>query len=394
MNDRLTLRFAPGILLCGLALASIAANCNITSVNKTPINDLGTGLYLNQFQGGLYPGGSNTMPAAHAAAGSQRAAEIVPLNLQGQPNANGKYVYLSIGMSNTTQEFTSFQPIAANNTQVNHSKLVIVDGAAGGQVASLWDEPTDSNYDRVRDQKLAPWGLSEAQVQAAWVKVANASPNVALPNANAEAYVLQAQMGNIARTLKIRYPNIKLVFFSSRIYAGYATGVSSLNPEPYAYESGFAVKWVIESQIQQMAGNRPNSISGDLNYNTVAPWIGWGPYLWADGTNPRSDGLTWQCTDLVNDGTHPSESGRAKVANLMLNFLLNSPQAAPWFNGKPGDATGDGLINVADLLEVIRRWGPCPPPCPARCAADVFPTAGNCGVNVDDLLAVINNWGL
>ena len=31
-----------------------------------PINDLGTGLYLNQYQGGLYPGGSNTMPVAHS----------------------------------------------------------------------------------------------------------------------------------------------------------------------------------------------------------------------------------------------------------------------------------------------------------------------------------------
>jgi hypothetical protein len=30
----------------------------------TPLNDLGAGLYLNQFQGGLYPGGFNSMPAA------------------------------------------------------------------------------------------------------------------------------------------------------------------------------------------------------------------------------------------------------------------------------------------------------------------------------------------
>ena len=73
----------------------------------TPINDLGTGLYLNQFQGGLYQNGSNTVPAAHEAAGLQRAAAIQPLNTQGQPDANGKYVMISIGMSNTTDEFCS-----------------------------------------------------------------------------------------------------------------------------------------------------------------------------------------------------------------------------------------------------------------------------------------------
>jgi hypothetical protein len=53
-----------------------------------------------------------------------------------------------------------------------------------------------------------------------------------------------------------------------------------------------------------------------------------------------------------------------------------------------GDANGDDLVNVDDLLAVITAWGACPvsPPCPA----DV---TGNGVINVDDLLLVITSWG-
>jgi hypothetical protein len=49
-----------------------------------------------------------------------------------------------------------------------------------------------------------------------------------------------------------------------------------------------------------------------------------------------------------------------------------------------GDVTGNGAVNIDDLLAVINSWGSCP-----CCAADVD---GNGLVNIDDLLAVINTW--
>jgi hypothetical protein len=69
-----------------------------------------------------------------------------------------------------------------------------------------------------------------------------------------------------------------------------------------------------------------------------APWLAWGPYLWADGRKPRSDGLIWECTDFISDGTHPSDAGRTKVAQLLLSFFKTDSTATIWFLKNP--ATG------------------------------------------------------
>lgn len=309
--------------------------------SATPINDLKSGTYLG-FTGGLYPNSSNAVPSAHNTVGLARANAVQPRDTSGNPYSGGKIVLLSIGMSSTTQEFCSansalpctswsFMGRAAADSSVNQTTLEIVNGAASGQVPTAWDAPTDTNYDRIRDTRLAPRGLSEKQVQVVWVKVAQARPTVSLPSEQADAFTLLDAMGDIVRTLKIRYPNVQQVFFSSRIYAGYATTL--LNPEPYAYESGFAVKWLIEAQIKQVANGGAVVFphAGNLNYNAVAPWIAWGPYLWADGINLRSDGLNWLPANFESDGTHPSQSGEQKVATLLLRFFKQSKHTRCWF---------------------------------------------------------------
>jgi len=340
-------RCVAALLLLGLATASCGGGTAAPSppivVPSPPValTDLGTTTYEG-FQGGLYPNGSNVIPEPHRTAGLQRANAVQPRDLAGNPSASGKVVLLSIGMSNTTQEFCSqnsdlpcdpwtFMGQALADPSVRHATLEMVNGAAGGRSAEFWDSAADPDYDRIRDTRLAPRGLSELQVQVAWVKVANPGPMVSLPSAQSDAFLLVTQMGNIARALKVRYPNLQMIFFSSRIYAGYAT--TTLNPEPYAYESGFAVKWVIQAQIDQMnsGGAVVDPRAGDLNYNTVAPWIAWGPYLWANGTNARSDGLTWVPSDFENDGTHPAQSGEQKVGTMLLTFFQGSPHTRCWF---------------------------------------------------------------
>jgi lysophospholipase L1-like esterase len=172
--------------------------------------------------------------------------------------------------------------------------------------------------------------LSENQVQVIWLNLEDPKPLVSLPADTADARILLTNLGLVMRALRAHYPYLRIVFVSSRIYGGYAT--TELNPEPYAYETGFSVKWLIESQINEMRGQPANPRAGTLNYATKqAPLILWGPYLWADGPTPRSDGLAWLRQDFEDDGTHPSQGGETKVADRLLDFFKNSPYARCWF---------------------------------------------------------------
>jgi len=320
-------RFIPAALLLACA-TTLRADCSLTSTGNVPLPDLGPGTYRG-YLGGLYPNGSNQRPPAHDAAGRAIANQIQPLNAAGQPDAtNGKIVFISVGMSNTTQEFaskgsTAFKPRADLDPGKN-PQLVIVDGAQGGQDATMWLDPNAATWATV-DQRLVAAGVTTSQVQVAWVKQALASPRNygAFP---AHAQALQVDLETIVRNLKTRYPNIRIAYLSSRTRA-YTNDASTLNPEPFAYESGFSVQWTIADQINGL---------GNLNFDAskgtvVAPYLAWGPYLWTDGTNPRSDGFTWLCPDVVNDFTHPSNSGVTKVADQLLALFKTDPTATPWF---------------------------------------------------------------
>ncbi|MFA6572302.1 MAG: glycosyl hydrolase, partial [Bacteroidota bacterium] len=283
-----------------------------------PLTELGTDKWKN-YEGGLYPNGSNSRPAAHDSVGIAISKEITAIDTLGNPdNIRGKIVLLSIGMSNTTQEFSVFKQIA-DTFKLKNPKLTIVDGAQGGQTASIIKD-TLANFWTVISQRLKSQNVSAKQVQAVWLKEANAGPTQAFP---LHAQMLKDDLKKIVTFLINKYPNLQIVYLSSRIYGGYAT--SQLNPEPYAYESGFTIKWLIEEQIN---GDTSLIFSGNRR---KAPWLSWGPYLWAKGTTARADGLTWLVQDFGTDGTHPSNSGRIKVANMLLSFLSTDETAKPWF---------------------------------------------------------------
>jgi hypothetical protein len=102
-------------------------------------------------------------------------------------------------------------------------------------------------------------------------------------------------------------------------------------------------RYISYNDIVGWAGHPP----GPLDYHN-APWFDWGPYLWASGENPRTDGLNWcngqgdflcsrdqrdfrdgdisspsRHAQYWGDYTHPSAKGAKKVADSIKDFLTN-----------------------------------------------------------------------
>ncbi len=369
-NPGLATGVAAGTATITVAFNGMSGSTSLTVTSpagngtKIPLMDMTPSENYLTFQGGLYENSDDTVPADHNTAGLAAAGAIQPLDTNGNPSASGKIVFVAIGRSTAVDEFTVFVKQAATNSGVNHATLAIVNGALTGTMPCVWavvsgpppcNPSLGNQFDRVRDTVLAPLGLTEKQVQAAWIEEYNGDPAsdgfqaLCDPTAagcsnnvgHTEALRYEQQLGIILRAAKTRWPNLQQAFHSSRIYGGYAT--TDHSSEPYPYEYGFSVKWLIQAQILQIrsGGTNIDPTAGDLNYNVgAAPWTAWGPYTWAKGDTPRSDGLVWcngqansPCNgevDFQTDGTHPNTQGDTKMANLLMNFFLNSTYT-PWF---------------------------------------------------------------
>jgi hypothetical protein len=212
-------------------------------------------------------------------------------------------------MSNAMEEFRAFSRTVAQDPARNPS-LTFVEGPGGGWDAVRIARP-GARYWTDLDAKLRRARVQRGQVQVVWLKQSIAGEDRPFPQ---DARALQAKLRTIVGILGVRFPNLRLVYVSSRTYGGYA--ITHLNPEPFAYESGFAAKWLVQDSIQGRLGR---------------VWVGWGPYVWTDGLAGRRDGLIWECADVLEDGTHPSPAGVRKVARLLTDFFTTDATTRNWF---------------------------------------------------------------
>src|SRR5262249_28925702 len=210
------------------------------------------------------------------AAAKSETAKIVPLDATGRSAPSGQIVLISISMSNATQEFSRFKQIA--DADPRESPLVtIVDCAQGGQAMAQWSDPQARAWQEA-DRRIASANVTPKQVQVVWIKLANPGPT---GNLSEHGKKLQRDTVAVLQIAKTRFPNLRIAYLGSRIYGGYAT--TRLNPEPYAYETAFVVRWLIQDQIKGVGGLNYDPGRGSVK----SPLLLWGPYFWGDGLTAR-----------------------------------------------------------------------------------------------------------
>jgi len=190
-------------------------------------------------------------------------------------------IIAGFGMSNAFQEYKIFPGIrncAIGGGTVNH---------LANSNWSKWDRIMDrcGNANQVTDVlfKVAVGGKSKLS-QSSYIN-----------------FVVDSTYGAMDE-IKRRFPNVVRWHLWSRIYGEYADDKNqSKSSEPQAYWTGHAVDLVV--------AQTPNAY--------------WASYVWADGLNPRTDGLIWACNDFRDDGLHPNSNGVQKVLNWGLTPWLD-----------------------------------------------------------------------
>jgi hypothetical protein len=324
--------------------------CDSINAGLTPLIDFLPGqLYLG-YEGGLYPGASNVMPAAHKNAGIQLSKSIKPLDINGNVDwENGKVLLVGMGASTAGNSWNHFIDLIPVEPGLNPCLKVVNAclGAKGMEVMNDTDQVLYSYayWDTIFN-KLEFYGVSPEQVQVAWAKTASKVDTVVIwpdqPDSISQKYEV------LMRVLHSKFPNLKMVYLTGFFYGGYADPTKEFYDvvsEPGSYWNSFAVKWVVERQIEGDPGLK------FTEPGKVAPWIAWGPYVWADGLTPNSEGLFWECeVDFAPDGGgyHLTNAGKDKEAERIFDFFEHNPTTRRWFMDNPKWSSCDPYGKTSD----------------------------------------------
>jgi hypothetical protein len=243
----------------------------------------------------------------------------LPLRLadNGEPvvtPVDGVIGVVCIGMSNSNLECTTLVSLLAAEWghEVNPA-VRVVNCAVGGHAIERWNDPVDDArlWDACLNSKLPAARVRPDQVRVLYHKAANqfttgagnrVLPQYPAPDSDYANFL--ANLGVFAARVPQKFPSVQAVYSTSRSYGGYAPHDG--RGEPLSYEEGHALNvWLREHR----------SVNG--------VWYGWGPYIWAPDCAHGSNGtgMCYQRSDYVEDGVHPSDAGRRKIARAVHDRL-------------------------------------------------------------------------
>ncbi len=263
----------------------------ITDTARIPLPDLGVNSYMGE-QGGLYANGLNEVPADY------QTAEINPVYTALENDNN--IVLLCLGMSNLTWTCGRFAEMFYASPSTNKN-VTIINAGWPGAAQQRWDSkrPFDRALKVLTQNGLTPEDVDLALYFNACAKPANNGCKKYPAGFPLHAKNMKESLEITMELINSNYQNVQLVYVTSREFAGFAT--VDLNPEPFAYEEGFAFKWLVQDRID---GN----LAG-------APLL-W----WAYQYDP-----SWPQSYFYADGTHLSNAGLDVVGQLWLDHCLSLP---------------------------------------------------------------------
>ena len=326
-------------------------NCDNDTTGLISLVDLQTGFYLGEFQGGLYPGGSNQMPLSHLNKGIKVSKAIKPLDSLGNVDfVNGKVYLACFGSSTSAQPFKKYQTLLETTEGLNNCFETILCHYGGG-LENMTMENTEY-WEGIENEKLIPEGVTPEQIQVGWLM--NASREDSIYDMPLQADSVKAKYIRTFQALYANYTNLKILYLSPPYYGGYADPTDEffeVNQEPCSYHTGFAGKWAIQDQI---FGDPSLKFKGA---GKLAPFLSWGPHIWADGLRANSyDGLSWNCEDYRVDGAgiHLNDGGKEILGDIIYDFFLNDTIASFWYKDAPKWASclpRESMVESTDDIE-------------------------------------------
>jgi hypothetical protein len=225
------------------------------------------------------------------------------------------------------------------STPTVNSDVYFVDCDQPTRVTPNWNSSLTGTEWSLCEGQVADSGLTDAQIQAATMEITSGNPGpsglVTLSSMShappcvlgdtsvIDACFVEYEAGDVIRLAKEKFPNLKILYLYTRAYGGWA--ITTLAPEPNAYEYGFSAQWLVRAQINQADnGGAVSTVDGNLAYS-AAPVVLFAPYQWASGATANSEGTVWpdlstyfQTVDWIHYG---EPLGVPETGSVMYNYF-------------------------------------------------------------------------